>query len=441
LKRHRKVVWQEGMFIAPQHFQQQERYLNHYIERYVGALAAAKGHGLTSLQTDAERLNIGQFSLMYCQGVFSDGSYFESDRELLLEIPDGTLEQKIYLALPLIVEGEAQTGAIEYKRRYFVESSSLYDSSDDGSNSIDAELADVNIRLLLEGEDLSGLTTIAIARVLEKRESGKVILDQSFIPGVLHYGASPLLSDRLKEMQVLVEARAQAVVERISSGKERKSDQALMHEYMWMQTLNRWIPWISLTLAQPNTAIDEFYQQLLTFSAELCVFTPSVAATSRPLVISDPAGNFLPLFSQLREQLSLVQSDRVREFSWDSNLFEKRRILRTAIGNIHTMENYRFVLSVKSSIGAANLMRLFPISCKLCGLSQVSEVVRNGLSGVSLTALPVAPTELKPRTDICYIEIDTHHKYWQELVEKREPIVAHIDARIPDIELKLFALG
>jgi type VI secretion system protein ImpJ len=131
----------------------------------------------------------------------------------------------------------------------------------------------------------------------------------------------------------------------------------------------------------------------------------------------------------------------VREFSWDSSLFEKRRILRTAIGNIHTMENYRFVLSVKSSIGSANLMRLFPISCKLCGSSQISEVVRNGLAGVTLTALPVAPTELKPRTDICYIEIDTHHKYWQELVEKREPIVVHIDARIPDIELKLFALG
>ncbi|MGB1237009.1 MAG: type VI secretion system baseplate subunit TssK [Pseudomonadales bacterium] len=441
MKRHRKVVWQEGMFIAPQHFQQQERYFSHYVERYVSAIAAAGGYGLTALETDAERLKIGQFSLLHCQGVFADGSYFESDRELLLEIPDGTLEKKIYLALPLVVEGEAQSGALRQKRRYFVESSRLYDSSDEASTSIDADLAQSNIRLLLEGEDMAGLTTIAIAKVLEKRESGKVVLDQSFVPSVLHYGASHVLSDRLKEVQVLVQARAQAVVSRIDGGRERKSDQTLMHEYLWLQTLNRWTPWLSLTLQQPDTHIDEVHRQLLTLNAELSAFAPSVASACDTLNPRDIAGSMLPLFAQLREQLSLVQSDRVREFSWDDNLFEKRRLLRTAIGDIHTLENHRFVLSVESSIGAANLMRLFPSACKLCGLSQIAEVVRNGLSGVTLSALPVAPSELKPRNDLCYIEIDTHHKYWQELLEKREPIVAHIDARIPDLELKLFALG
>lgn len=441
MKRHRKVVWQEGMFIAPQHFQQQERHFNYYIERYVNTLAATQGYGLTTLEIDSDRLKIGQFSMLHCQGVFADGSFFESDKELLLAIPDGTLEKKIYLALPLTVEGEAQSGAIAQKRRYYVESSRLYDSSDDGNVSIDADLAQPNIRLLLEGEDQSGLTTIAIAKVLEKRESGKVVLDHSFIPSVLHYGASALLIDRLKEVQVLVEARAQAVVERLDSGRERKSDQTLMHDYMWLQTLNRWIPWLSLTVQKPNSDITDFYQKLLTLSAELAAFSPSVAEPSEQLVSEDLAASFLPLFGQLRQQLSLVQSDRVREFSWDSNLFEKRRLLRTAISDIHMLENHRFVLSVESSIGAANLMRLFPSACKICGLSQIAEVVRNGLSGVSLSALPVAPSELKPRTDICYIEIDTHHKYWQELLEKREPIVAHIDARIPDLELKLFALG
>lgn len=429
------------MFIAPQHFQQQERHTHHYVEQFVSTLGKGQSYGLTEMEIDRDRLRIGKFSLTKCNGVFPDGSYFECDHELLIDVPDSALEKQILIALPMAVEGEAESGLKEDKRRYYRESTKLYDSSDNSSNSIDADLAQANVRLIIEGEDTSGLTTIAIAKVLEKRESGALVLDHSFIPSCLHYGASSVITERLKEIEVLIETRATAVVQRIAAGQERKSDQTLMREFLWLQTLNRWTPWLGLTLQKPFTRTDEVHQNLATLCAELCTFAPAVSGRVTALAPNDLNASFAPLFAKLRQQLSLVQSDTVREFSWDNNLFEKRRLLRTAIADINMMENHRFVLSVESSIGAANLIRLFPSACKLCGLSQIAEVVRNSLSGVTLTALPVAPSELKPRADICYVEIDTHHKYWQELLEKREPIVAHIDARIPDLELKLYALG
>ncbi len=441
MKRNRKIIWGEGMFIAPQHFQQQERYFSHYIEQYVAALGAGQNYGVTALEIDRERLKIGQFSLRYCKGVFADGSYFESDRELLLEIPEGCVDKKILLALPMVIEGEPESGTVADNRRYYPESARLYDSSETGSNSIETDLAQINVRLVLEGEDCSGLNTIAIARLLERRESGAVVLDQSFICTALQYGASYIITERLKEIEVLIETRANAVVSRIEAGRERKSDQTLMQDYLWLQTLNRWIPWLHLTLQNVNTSVAEVYSKLTVLSAELSTFSSEVSEKPAVLQSKDLSAAFLPLFAKLREQLSLVQSDKVREFNWDDNLFVKRRLLRTAIADIHMMENYRFVLCVESSIGAANLIKLFPSACKLCGLSQIAQVVRNGLSGVNLTALPVAPSELKPRNDVCYVEIDTHHKYWRELMDKREPIVAHIDARIPDLQLKLYALG
>ncbi len=441
MKRNRKIIWGEGMFIAPQHFQQQERYFSHYIEQYVAALGAGQNYGVTALEIDRERLKIGQFSLRYCKGVFADGSYFESDRELLLEISEGCVDKKILLALPMVIEGEPESGKVADNRRYYPESARLYDSSETGSNSIETDLAQVNVRLVLEGEDCSGLNTIAIAKVLERRVSGAVVLDQSFICTALQYGASHIISERLKEIEVLIEARANAVVSRIEAGRERKSDQTMMQDYLWLQTLNRWIPWLHLTLQNASISVAEVYSKLTVLSAELSTFSSEVSVKPAVLQSKDLSAVFLPLFAKLREQLSLVQSDKVREFNWDDNLFVKRRLLRTAIADIHMMENYRFVLCVESSIGAANLIKLFPSACKLCGLSQIAQVVRNGLSGVNLTALPVAPSELKPRNDVCYVEIDTHHKYWRELMDKREPIVAHIDARIPDLQLKLYALG
>ncbi|MEH6470528.1 MAG: type VI secretion system baseplate subunit TssK [Halopseudomonas sp.] len=441
MRRHRRVIWREGMFIAPQHFQQQDRHYQHYIEQYVTATGQGKRYGLSELQVDRERLKIGKVTITGCKGIFPDGTFFESDQELMLEVPEATLEKVIYLALPMAVEGGLEYGGRDDNRRYLDHQVTLYDTSSAESAGVDAEVAQPHARLIIEGEDISGLTVLPVARVLERRESGALVLDQSFIPACIQYGASTLITERLQELQVLIETRANIVVQRIDAGQERKSEQSLLREYLWLQTLNRWLPWLNLTLANPSTPIEEVHQKLASLSAELCSFSPAVADPVNPLARQDMQGTFNPLFSRLRDQLSLVESDSVLEFCWDTNLFEKRRLLRLAIPEIYTLSNHRFVLCVESSIGAAALAQLFPSACKLSGLGQIAEVVRNGLSGVTLNALPVAPNELKSRADVAYIEIDSHHPYWLDIVEKREPLALHVDGRIPDLTIQLYALG
>lgn len=429
------------MFIAPQHFQQQDRHTHHYVEQYVAAAGQGRRHGLSELQIDRERLKIGKIAVTGCRGIFPDGTFFECEREVLLEVPETTLEKRIYLALPMAVEGEIEYGEAGENRRYLQDSVTLFDTSEAGNNGVDTRVAQPNVRLLLEGEDITGLTVMPIARVLERRESGALVLDHGFIPACIQYGASTQITERLKELQVLIETRANMVVQRIGAGQERKSEQTLLREYLWLQTLNRWVPWFGTTLANPATPTQEVYLQLATLSAELCSFVPAVAPPVAPLHSHDMHAAFNPLFSRLRDQLSLVQNDSVLEFEWDNRLFEKRRLLRTAVPNIHAMDNHRFVLCVESAIGTAALAQLIPSACKLSGLSQIAELVRNSLSGVTLKALPVAPTELKPRADVTYIEIDTRHPYWLELVEKREPLALHVDSRIPDLKVTLYALG
>lgn len=429
------------MFIAPQHFQQQDRHLHHYVEQYVAAAGQGKRHGLCDLAIDRERLKIGKIAVTGCRGVFPDGTFFECDQELLLDVPENTLEKKVYLALPMAVEGGVEYGESGDNRRFLLDSVTLFDTSDSGNNAVETRVAQANVRLILEGEDITGLTLLPVARVLERRESGALVLEQSFIPACLQYGASTLITERLKELQVLIETRASLVVQRIDAGQARKSEQTLLREYLWLQTLNRWVPWLGATLDNPATPTDELYRQLCTLSAELCSFEPSLAEPSPPLQLQDLQRAFGPLFSRLRDQLSLVQSDTVLEFAWDAQLFEKRRLLRASVPDLHAMGGHRFVLAVESSLGAAALAQLFPSACKLCGLGQIAELVRSGLSGVTLKALPVAPGELRPRPDVAYIEIDSHHPYWLELTEKREPLALHVDGRIPDLAVKLYALG
>lgn len=441
MKHHSKVVWKEGMFIAPQHFQQQERHFTQYIQKYISLAADGWSFGVSTLEIEQNYLKLGKFSVTRCSGVFPDGTLFDSSKELLLEIPEGALNKRIFLALPLSVDGENEYGEDAEKRRFAVGNVSLFDASDESQSAIEAQVANPNIRLVLEGEDVTGLALLPIAQILERREDMNVVLDKSFIPTCLHYGASQLLKERIKELYILTEARAQNVVQRISAGQQTKSDLSLLREFSWLQTLNRWIPWLHLTLEQPETRIDTLYEGLLSFAGELESFKPAVAEAPKPLNRDDLKGVFGNLFSELREKLSMIQSDGVTEFAWDDNLFERRRLLRLSIPNLNQMDGRRFVISVQSSIGTPTLSQIFSGACTLSGLTQIADLVRNGQSGVGIHLLPVAPSELKAQADVAYFEIDTAHEYWTQMKSKREPIALHVDGRIPDLAIKLYALG
>ena len=138
--------------------------------------------------------------------------------------------------------------------------------------------------------------------------------------------------------------------------------------------------------------------------------------------------------------LTLVQQDSVIEFNWDSSLFERRRLLRTLIKDTASVSNRRFVLAVKSNISSAELNELFPVSAKLGNNARIVELVRNSLSGIALSPLPVAPSELKPMQGVSYFEVDTSDRMWLEMLENRDAIAMHVDTRISELEVMLYAL-
>ena len=71
----RKVVWSEGMFLRPQHFQQQERYLEFF--SHARALSAEPYFwGFRELLLDLEALALGKIALIKAVGVFPDGTPF-----------------------------------------------------------------------------------------------------------------------------------------------------------------------------------------------------------------------------------------------------------------------------------------------------------------------------------------------------------------------------
>ena len=86
----KKVVWSEGMFLSPQHFQQQERYLEEFTKQYCSLMNPMR-HGLAELELDYSLISIGKVGIKRAKGIFPDGTPFDIRNGLALDIPAGSI--------------------------------------------------------------------------------------------------------------------------------------------------------------------------------------------------------------------------------------------------------------------------------------------------------------------------------------------------------------
>ena len=82
-----KVFWSEGLFLRPHHLQQNDRYVEHLLERRVGQVTPYPW-GFSSLEIDRDLAQQSKFSLRRASGVMPDGRPFKDSvhfKRVLLE--------------------------------------------------------------------------------------------------------------------------------------------------------------------------------------------------------------------------------------------------------------------------------------------------------------------------------------------------------------------
>ena len=98
-----KVVWSEGIFITPQHFQQQERYFEDRINESLKSLQAFY-YGVHDIQFDQNGLNQGIVKVNRLTAVLKDGRLVTfNERELAhlsITLKPNTKTQPLYLMIP-----------------------------------------------------------------------------------------------------------------------------------------------------------------------------------------------------------------------------------------------------------------------------------------------------------------------------------------------------
>ena len=164
----------------------------------------------------------------------------------------------------------------------------------------------LRIQVVLDVDDLSDQLIIPIARIIEVRQDGEVVLDKAFMPSCTDARAAPL-HGFLRELEGLLSHRAEALSGRLSQTGAAKGV-AEIADFLLLIAVNRALPQIQHLLSIENAHPATIYQFLVGLAGELATFmTPEKRAAEYPAYRHNDLSNvFQPVFRALRQYLSAV---------------------------------------------------------------------------------------------------------------------------------------
>ncbi len=437
-----KVVWSEGLFLRPQHFQQQERYLERYVELRSQGL---RGHGWGCMELELERdlLTIGKLGVRRVTGVFPDGTPFSlpDDQPLPtpLEIGPQVRDQVIFLAMPLRAAAAldaARDGGADGAVRHLVAQFEARDSSAASTATAVVEVAELHTRLMAASEIGDGFARIPIAHVVEVRADRRVVLDQRFIPTVLDSKAAPRLATFISELVGLLHQRGEALAAR-ATGSGRAST-AELADFLMLQAINRYEPLVAHLGDCPMVHPEDLYRICLAIAGELATFT---TAGKRPPSLGPYRHerlreSFEPVMTATRAALSAVLEQaaipipiEAKKFGIHVAVTPDRALFGSAV----------FILAARADLPAEELRRRFPAQVKIGPVEKIRDLVNLQLPGVAVQPLPVAPRQIPFHAGFVYFELDQTHELWSQL-KSSGGIALHLAGEFPGLGLELWAV-
>ncbi|WP_290648306.1 type VI secretion system baseplate subunit TssK [Aquisalimonas sp.] len=443
MSRGSRVLWTEGLFLEPQHFQQQDRFM----EAYVGGRLAAYGNyawGFQEVELDGDLLGIGKLGLRRAKGIFPDGTPFNmpADDPLPepLDIDDSVRDQLLYLALPLQRDGALEVGRSESAPglyRYRADDLEVRDGVLDSSASALVEVGRLNIRLAIGREALEQYACIPLARVVEARADGQVILDEDFIPTVLRCRGSERLQAYLSELRGLLQQRADMLASRVTASDQGGAGE--IADFLMLQIVNRHTPVAAHFAEATHVHPETLYRFVIGLAGELATLTrrsrlPPDIAPYRHDALQEP---FDAVFAALREEFRTVRESPAIQIPLEEAGAHGVRVAR--VPDPALFSSAEFVLSVGASVSTEELRAYFPAQAKVAPVERIAELVNNNLPGIGLAPMPTAPRQIPYISSRVYFELDRANALWEQ-VSRSGGLAVHVAGKYPDLRLDLWAI-
>jgi type VI secretion system protein ImpJ len=448
MKQLRKLVWSEGMYLGPHHFQTQNRYFEDVLQFGTGALWF-EPYGFAGYQFDADALRNGTVGLIHARGIFPDGLAFhmpESDalppaRNITEEFPPTRESVTVLLAVPPHREEAVNCVASENgsspDARYVAERQEIPDDNT-GSDEKPVLLGRKNIRLLLDTEPSEGLVSLPVARVI-RGGSGQFVYDPAFVPPCVQIAASPALMSLLERMIDIMSEKSAAVSRAGARGGKfgtGLSEQELAN-FWFLHAVNSGVASLRHLYLSKRGHPEELYLEMCRVAGALCTFAIESHPRDLPLYQhTDLEKCFKALDEHIRGHLEMfvprtaitIRLSPTAKYFYGGDVLDQR-----------CLDRARWVFGIHSEIGEVDLIARATNLVKICSARLVPELVKRALPGLTLVHLPVPPSGIAPRVEFQYFSVNRAGPCWEHIVKERR-VGVYVPGELPEPEVELFVI-
>ncbi|MBM3744838.1 MAG: type VI secretion system baseplate subunit TssK [Acidobacteria bacterium] len=441
-----RLVWSEGMYLGPHHFQAQSRYFEDTVHFALSNLCFVPW-GLAGYELDAEALHNGTLSVVHARGAFPDGVVFQMpDCDPLPEVrhiaelfspirPSMTA----YLALAPHRPGAANCASDEAASpasRYLAEILTLADDTT-GLDERPVQVGRKNIRLLLDSELSDDLVSLPVARIM-RDTSGHFIFDERFIPPCLEIGASERLMRMLRRLTEILGEKS-ATLSQAKGGAQTPAGWSAQEvsNFWFLHCVNASLAPLRHLYTARRGHPEGLFLEMLRLGGALCTF--GLETHPRTLPVYDHL-RLQECFEALEQHIKFLLDTIIPpncipipltpagDYFWTGPVADQRCLGRA-----------RWVLAIQSGIGEAELIMKTPQLVKVCSQGFIGKLVTRALPGLTLTHLQAPPAAVSPKLENQYFGVTRAGPCWDHIVQTRQ-VGVYVPGDIPNPEIQLLVV-
>ncbi|MFO0013504.1 MAG: type VI secretion system baseplate subunit TssK [Planctomycetota bacterium] len=304
------VLWSEGMFLRPHHFQAADRYWGELLST-VNRFDHPCGYGISRLTVNTESLQNNVLDLVGLSARMKDGTLLECDathvdsvdlnNRLASSAVPGSV--KVFLAIPQDAEGQGNTASTPTAvKRYLSFDRELPDEIK-GDNRQSVPSRRLNYRIMLSTEDCNGFHLLPLVQLLPAGGgTGKLRIDSDYFPPMLEVASWLELKGLLGDLRSFLFARIKTIGEimkhrGISLGSTVEGDA----QKLWlMQCMNQAAAELECIAQAPGVHPLVAYTCLCSIVGRLSIFGPDMTFQGVPAFDHD---NLSPIFRKVCEMI------------------------------------------------------------------------------------------------------------------------------------------
>lgn len=429
---YNKIAWSEGLLLKPQHFQQQERYLEVMLYKQLQYLQGFYW-GFYQFSLDNEALIHGKIALKEAKGIFKEGTSFNiaqiDPTPAPISCEESDTNKVVYLCIPREGESRYQITDTPELNRYKQREAEINDAEKNLIESHPIQLKQLNIQLKI-GKASHEYDFLEIAKIKALKPDGGILLYEDFIAPSLRISASACVCEKLTHT-------LEAIKKLISPFKtiQRKSEYNSLIQYQYQSELSKHYHILNHYLNSPFTHPEKLFKKLLSFCSILSIIHQDELKIQNNYNHENLFSCLNPLFDFIQTNLRkniIINAYKINLNNqgggfWLTAKIPPEELKKTLLLSLEFAE--------KASLSAEECIN----HLKLGTQQTIMNLIKQALPGIKLHPIKNVPTAISSGHYGHHFEIDKQNELWKALSTEQN-LVLYASHKLGNFKPQLWML-